>query len=155
MKLGRVAAGAALLFSIGCGSEPIDPDAEIRRTLAAAEAAARDRDLAFFKRLIAPDYADPAGRDERAVEDLARFHVLRNPRVHTLVRVREVELVAGNRARVVVLAALAGTPIPAYEDLARIRADLFRFDLVLARQDDGFWSVVSAVWKRVTLQDFL
>jgi hypothetical protein len=143
-----------LVGSAGCGGPALPPEEQIRATLVAAERDAQTHDLAALLALIAPDYADTQGRDKAALASLLRFHFLRNPRIHLLVRVREIEVDAPGRARVEALVATAGRPIPLLEALAETNADLLWVDLELARRDDA-WAVTGARWERARLEDLL
>jgi hypothetical protein len=54
-----------------------------------------------------------------------------------------------------VVAARAGAPIVDVGELETLNADLFRFDLVLAREADGQWRARSARWRRAHVGEFL
>ncbi len=145
---------AAAALATGCGGAPATPEAEVRATLAAAEAAVADHDLPVLKEMVAPDYADAAGRDEAALESLLTLHFLQNARIHLLVRIRQLEFGPADRARVEALVATAGRPIPHLQALAEIRADLLWVDLDLVRRE-GRWAVIRARWERARLEDLL
>jgi hypothetical protein len=144
-----VAAGA----DAGCGPRPT-PAEEIRATLAAAEQAVREHDLRALKDRIADDYRDAAGRSKADLESILTVHFLRNPRIHVLVRIRDLTIDAKGRATVEALVATAGRPLPALEALAGVQADLHWVDLGLARRD-GEWAVTQATWERARLEDLL
>jgi hypothetical protein len=157
VRAARAAAPLALALAAwaatGCGPETT-PAEEVRATLAAAEQAAREHDLPALKRLIADDYGDEAGRTKADLESILTVHFLRNPRIHVLVRIRELEIDPKGRAAVEALVATAGRPIPALEALAGVEADLHWVDLGLARRD-GEWAVTHAIWERARLEDLL
>jgi len=143
--------GAAVL---ACGGAEDTPEAAVRRTLAAIEAAAGARDPGAIAEHLSADYADPQGNDREAVRRIAAFHLLRKQSVHTLVRVREVAIPEPGRAEVDALVAMAGTEIPDADVLATVRADLYRFTVSLRAEEPGVWRVISATWHPATLEDF-
>lgn len=119
----------------------------MRATLARAEQAVAAKDLAALRNLIAERYSDGDGRDRRAIEQILRVYFLRHGSIHVLTRVQSVSFPAPGRAEVVVLVAMAGTPIAAGTDLRGLAADLHRFELTLVREG-GAWRAVRAEWRR-------
>ncbi|HSQ07734.1 MAG TPA: hypothetical protein VLM84_08600, partial [Chromatiaceae bacterium] len=74
--------------------------------------------------------------------------------IHVFQRIQELELRGPDQARVVLVAALTAAPMAGPEDLARLKADLFRFDLELADLGDGF-QITGGLWQRVGLDQLL
>lgn len=144
----------ALLLASACASEPESPEDAVRATLAAIESAAGERDAGGIGEHVSEAYADVRGNDKKAVLALATLHLMRNQAVYTLSRVASLELVAPDRAEARVHAALAGQPIPDPAALLTLRADLYRFDVVLREEEPGVWRVSSATWRPATLADF-
>jgi hypothetical protein len=68
--------------------------------------------------------------------------------------VRQIEVRDPGHARAVVLAALAGSPVDGTDGLARLDGDLYRFEIELADEGDGF-RVTSAAWQPVGLEALL
>ncbi len=137
-----------------CGREPETlPEAEIRAFVAGAEAAAEERNMSALRALIAKDYADAQGYDRKTIENMMRLHVLRNRSLHVLTRIDSIQFLEPERALVVVMAALAGQSVTRIDELVNLDADLFRFELELAR-NNGDWQVRHAGWKRAQLADF-
>jgi len=147
----RLLLAAALLA--GCSPTGEDPETRVRAVVAELRAAALARDVAAMKRHVSEDYADAAGRDRRALAGLATFHLLRNQGLHLLTRTRSVTFPEPGVAHADVLVAMAGAAIPGPESLARLRADLYRFALVL-RDEEGTWRITSARWRPARLADF-
>jgi hypothetical protein len=144
----------AVVLALACGGAEDTPEAAVRRTLAAIEAAAGAKDAGAIAEHVSADYADPQGNDRDAVRRIAAFHLLRNQSVHTLVRVREVVIDEPGRADVDALVAMAGTAIPDADVLATVRADLYRFTVSLREEEPGVWRVTSASWRPAALEDF-
>ena len=150
----RVAFGALALLLVVCRGEDSSPDAAVRRTLVALEAAARARDLSAVVEHVSEAYADERGNDRQAVRQIAAFHLLRNQSVHTLTRIRSLSFAQPGQAEVEALVAMAGTAIPDADVLATVRADLYRFDVTLREEQPGTWRVRSASWWPAALDDF-
>jgi hypothetical protein len=138
-----------------CAAEPDSPEAQVRALLQQAEAAAEEKDVGALKQLVSESYSDERGQDRQAIAALLTFYFLRNQSIYLLTRVGKIEFPEPARARTTVLVAMAGTPIPDIEELARIRADLYRFDFSLGDEGSGDWRVTRAAWRRATADDFL
>jgi hypothetical protein len=108
----RLALAALTLFVVTCREEDSSPEAAVRRTLAAIEAAARAKDLSAIVEHVSEAYADDRGNDRQAVRQIAAFHLLRNQSVHTLTRIRSVSFPDPGLADAEALVAMAGTAIP-------------------------------------------
>jgi hypothetical protein len=125
-----------------CAAEPDSPEAQVRALLQRAEAAAEEKDVGALKQMVSESYSDDRGQDRQAIAGLLTFYFLRNQSIYLLTRVGKIEFPEPTRARTTVLVAMAGTPIPDIEELARIRADLD-------------WRVTRAAWRRARADDFL
>lgn len=124
-----------------CGQPPEAPEQRIREALAAAELAAERGDYETLAGLVARDYADREGRDQRAMRLMLRGLLMRYPRAELIVSIREIEVLSPQLARVrlEVIAAGAGG--------GRLSADAFPIDLSL-RDEGGGWRVTRAEWGR-------
>jgi hypothetical protein len=156
----RVVAGwqavlLAGLFAIlaGCGGRE-GPEQRVRAFVDRVAASAEARSLRDFDAYLATGFRTEGGltRDE-ALALVARY-VLSHRSIHVFQRIQELELRGPDQARVVVVAALAGAPMAGPEDLARLKADLFRFDLELADLGSGF-QVTGGRWQPVGPEDVL
>ncbi len=148
----------ALLVSIlfaGCGSgEEDSPEAQLARFVAAGKEAAEARSLERIGELISVDYRDEAGRDKRMLLRLTTVYFLRNKNIYLLTRIRNINLPDENAARLTVFVAMAGTPVVDSQALLNIRADLFRFDFMV-KKEDGDWQLEGAAWRPARKEDFL
>lgn len=143
----------ALALALGCGRGAETPEDQVRRVLAALEAAAEARDVGALKEHLSEAYKDAQGNDRRTVLGMATGHFMRNKSVYVFSRIAQVEIPDPGSARAEALVALAGTPIVDAGALPRVNADLYRFDVRL-RDEDGTWRVISAAWQPATLSDF-
>lgn len=150
----HLALAALALFVTTCRGEDSSPEAAVRRTLAAIEAAARAKELSAMVEHVSEAYADERGNDRQAVRQIAAFHLLRNQSVHTLMRIRSVSFPEPGLANAEALVAMAGTAIPDADVLATVRADLYRFDVTLREEEPETWRVTAARWRPAALDDF-
>ena len=141
----------AALFA--CARPATSPEEEIRSLVAEVVRAAEERDIGALKDRISEGYADEQGRDKRAMGATIGFYLLRHQAVYVLTRVREVTFPEADVAEAKVLAAMAGDAIASVDSLAGMRADLYRFELRLARED-GDWRVRFASWQPAKLKEF-
>ena len=148
-------AALAALALAACSAPPDSPEAQVRALFAVAEAAAEEKDAGALKELVSEHYADDGGHDRQAIAGLLTFHFLRHQTIHLLTRIHAIEFPEPTRAATTIFVAMAGTPILIVDDLARVRADLYRFDFELADEGDGDWRVTRAAWRRATPEDFL
>jgi hypothetical protein len=141
------ALGLACLGGAGCGGPGPTPEDEIRALITDAEQAAESKALPELKEMISPAYRDAARQDRRGLVRRIAGYFFRNDAIHLLVRVRQVRVEPPGRGEAELYLAAAGRPINDLEALVPLRADLYRVDLVLAREDDA-WRVTSARWQR-------
>ncbi len=132
-----------------CGSVPETPEERLRAVLHDAEEAARARELAPLRELVADDYADRYGNGKRELVRYLAGLFLRHDAIHLLTRIRALEVEPG-RARAEVLAALAGRAV----DLETLSADLYRFEFQFL-EVEGAWRLREAAWRPATRDDFL
>jgi hypothetical protein len=104
--------------------------------------------------MISEKYSDSQGQDKKAVEAMLRYYFLRNQTIHLFTRIRQISFPQPDVAQADVMVAMAGQPISGAEDLERLRADLHRFEITLAREN-GEWKVIRAEWRRAEFADFL
>jgi len=147
---------SALIVSlmISCSSEPGTPEAQVRALLKQGESAAEKKEGKVLRELISEKYSDSEGQDKKAVEAILRYYFLRNESIHLFTRVRSIAFPESSRAQAVVLVAMAGQPIPDAHQLERLHADLYRFEITLARENRE-WKVIRAEWRRAEFSDFL
>ena len=151
---GKIAVTVLLLCSVviaGC-SEQNDRETQLMDTLSAMEAAMENRDISTFMDYVSDDYQDSANRGIEDVRRLAQVHALRNRNLHIFRTIGQLSVGEAN-ADAVIFVAVAGQPIESAASLANMRAELLRFEVQFAWDED--WQVTSAQWKRAGLNSFL
>jgi hypothetical protein len=128
-----------------CGA-PATPEQEIRTLIAAAEESAEARDASALKELVADDYLDSSGRDAADLRGYLHAWLVAHPSVRLLTRVDSIELEGTQQARVALTVGMLGRE--AESDSAwDLAGDVWRFDLGLARESEG-WRLVRADWQQ-------
>src|SRR5688500_6157191 len=84
MKAWSLACALAILGT-SCAAD--DPEAKIRALLAAAEAAAEDRDIGFFRDVLGESYRDARGNDREEMLRKLRGYFIANQRIEIVSRV--------------------------------------------------------------------
>ncbi len=133
-----------LVLFCACGAEPETPEAQVRRTLDALEAAAEAGDVSAFKDGVSESYQDAMGHDKKALGAYVSMHVLRNKSRHVVLRVRDVLVISPGRAEVVVIAGIAGSAPAAG---AAFRGNVYRIDANVEEESAGEWRLTWAQWK--------
>lgn len=145
---------AILAMLAACSGEPDNPEQQIRDMIGAGEAAVEARSIMTSMGFVSSDYQDKHGRRKQEIKRLIAGYIMRNKSIHLLTRIQQVALNEDNtRADVVLYAGMAGVPLTDSDQLARIRADLYRFDLSVILED-GDWRVTSGSWHAARLTDF-
>lgn len=140
---------APVLLLLACGGGPA-PEEQIRERIGEGVEAAENRDLGALRRFIADDYADPQGRDKRAIEGMLALYLRQSESLHLFPVIRSVTLASESRAEATVLLGMAGRPIHNEAELRSLQADLYQIDLVLVRESKE-WKVVEAFWEQVSV----
>lgn len=154
MRLAPYLAGLLLLLLGACGDDG-QAESQLRAWVAAAEVAVESRSLQQVSTLISPAYRDNKGHNRADLGRLLQGYFQRHRQIHLLTRIASVlPDESGNSGRVTVFVAMAGVPVASPSDLAGLRADYYRFDLLLEKEG-GQWRLIHANWRRATLGDLL
>jgi hypothetical protein len=154
-KRGHFILTAALtLIVLASCSRDDTPEQRVRAFVDRVAASAEDRAWGDFDAYLTGDYNDAQGLTRKEVLGIVTRYILAHRSIHVFQRVRTIEVRDAHHARVVVLAALAGSPVAGLEDLNRLSADLYRFELELKDDGNGF-KVSRAAWQPVGLEALL
>lgn len=122
-----------------CDRSHIDPEAEIRGLIQAAEQAAREHDIDWFEQHLAPGYSDHRGNDRDTFLKRLRLLFLRYPEPHLLTRIHSIQFHSPVAAGVSLWLGSA--------DTSKLALDSHRLELSLRLIDDQ-WRAVHAEWRR-------
>ncbi len=154
-RAARLLAGALILGLSSCKSPPAAPEEQVRRSIARIEALAAERDIGGLKDFVSEQYRDDQGNDRQQVAGVLTFYFYQHKSIYVFTRIGEITIPEPGKAKAVVLAALAGTPIAGAGDLAGARADLYRFEFEFAEEEKELWRVTRAAWRPAAPGDFL
>ena len=144
-----------LILVLGCSQEESNPVTEIKSTLAAIEEAAEERSISGVSEYLAANYQDKFHRNSQAVKRslLGYFH--RHRSIYLFSNIKQITLneAIENRAMATVHVAMTGTQVDSEEALLLLKANVYRFDLELEKQEDQ-WLVKTSSWKRIKLTEF-
>jgi hypothetical protein len=139
---------------ISCAPGENSPEAQVRTLLERGESAAEKKDSGVLRQMISEKYSDSQGQDKRAIEAILRYYFLRHESIHLFMRIQSIAFAQPAQAQAIVVVAMAGQPIAGAEELERLRADLHRFEIILANENKE-WKVIRAEWRRAEPADFL
>lgn len=142
-----------LLVFAACSSAPETPEAQVRAWVERAEAAAENKEGGAVDELVAARYRDERDLDRRALKAMLVRHFLANRAIHLWTQIHSIELPERDRAEVVVFVGMAGGPIGSIKDIAKLKADLYRFDFELAADSPGVWQLTTADWRPAEMDD--
>lgn len=135
---------AAMLLPAACSETEDTPEAQIRGLVEAAVEAAEQRSDDELAAMLHRDYRDARGYNRERLVGLLRLYFLRHKNIHLFTRIERIELLDDNRATVDLHVAMAGSAISGVDALARLRAQIYRFELQLVR--DQQWMLQYAHW---------
>jgi hypothetical protein len=139
---------------VSCSPSRDIPEAQVRALLQRGVEAAERKDTVAVRQMISEKYSDRQGQDKKAVEAILRYYFLRNESIYLFTRDRGISFPEPSHALAVVLVAMAGQPMAGADDVARLRADLYRFEIALVNENKE-WKVIRVEWRQAELGDFL
>lgn len=142
----------ALMAACG-GPEP--PEERVRAFIDQVAASGESRNWLAFGNYIADGYSDERGHTKEEVLAMVARYILANQSIHIFKRVSQIRVEDRGGAHAVVYAAMAGQAVSDPEDLARISADLYRFEIDLEPGEDGDFRIVHGHWQPATIEHFL
>lgn len=139
MRIGVLIVYCAILAA--CGSEPDDPEQELRQWVARMEAAAEEKDRGEMLDGISENYADARGNTRKDIGDRLLVVFLRQQPLVIVSTIDEIEVSGGTAAKLDLTVAMAGTSSGTFG----LSADAYRFKLELEKADDD-WMLIGARW---------
>ena len=143
---------ASLLLLQACSGTEDSPEAQVRAFVDAGVEAGEARSTSDIRELLHRDYADQRGNNAEQLTKLLRAYFFRHKNIHLFSRIDTIEILDDNRASVVLHVAMAGTVISDVEALAGLRAEVYRFELQLEREET--WQLRHASWAPASLAVF-
>ncbi len=138
-------------MSTGC-DDGDTPENQVRKYIQAGSDAVEKRDVSDVKDLISEKYNDTHGNDRQMVLRMLTGYFLRNKNIHLLIDIQSIYFPDDQHAEVQLIAGMAGQSASDFATLLDIRANVYKFDLRLIRDDDE-WKLVNARWSIANRED--
>ena len=142
---------AILTLVLGCSSNALSPEDEIRQFIETGVQAAEDRNSSDLAELIASGYQDEKGYDKKQLEKISRLYFFRHKNIYLLTKIDEIDFVSANEARVTLHVAMAGSAISDTSLLSSLRARIYKFELQLIKDEE--WLLHEADWQPASVGD--
>lgn len=143
-----------LTSAIACSEDPRSPEEHVRTLLDEAEQAAEAKEIKIIKEMISENYADTQGRGKEDLKQVLAYHFLRNQAMHLTTRIDSITLLPSGEVDGVLYVAMANTPISSMEELANLRAAMYRFDFRWVEEEKNDWKLIQSSWRRANNIDF-
>ncbi|HEY5808952.1 MAG TPA: hypothetical protein VIT67_13335 [Povalibacter sp.] len=121
-----------------CGSAD-SPEAQVRKTVDAMEAAAEDRDAGDVMAFVADDFRDAYGQGPDELNRYLYGYFIANQSLHLLTRIDQIEFPASDEARLKVTVGAVSREADAAKSW-NLAAEVHVFEVTMRRQDDD-WKV--------------
>ena len=139
------------LLLVSCSS-PTTPEEIAAQFIKESEEAFEERDILGLKKLISSDYRDPKQRTASDIVSIAAAYIRGSKSIYLYT---DLDSAASEQERIQarVLAAFGARPISDPTILGQIQADIYWFDIVIAKENDG-WKLVEVQWQQAMVDDF-
>jgi hypothetical protein len=140
----RIAIVLMLGLCVAACGDSQSPEAQVRSTIAAIEAAAEARDVGDVMEHVSDQFRDAYGRDGRELSQYVRGYFIANQSIHLLSRIEHIEFPTADEARAKVMVGMVGRDAAA-ANAWNLAAEVYDFDVTFMRED-GDWKVTHAKW---------
>ncbi len=140
-----------LILIQSCSDNAVSPQDEIRAYINLAVDAAENRDTDALAKLMHVNYSDQKGYGKKQLTGLLRGYFFRHKNIHLFTKIDAIELLTANEAIVRMHVAMAGSAISDIDALSSLRAQIYRFELQLIKQDE--WLLRHALWGPASIGD--
>ena len=134
-----------------CSDGTLSREDEIKQYIETGIEAAENRSTRDLAELIDEKYLDEKRLNKTQLTKLVRLYFFRHKNIYLFTKVDEIEFLADNEAIVTLHVAMAGSVISDASLLASLRAETFKFELELIKQDE--WLLRRASWRRARMMD--
>jgi hypothetical protein len=147
--ISRAALLVCCLMLAACSGGQISAEDRVRALIDAMEQSVEAGSVREAIGFLHADYKDPRHTGRQAAGRTLFGLTQRHRDIHLFTLTKTVELTPQkDSATAVVFVAMTGIPVESVEALISIKADLYRFELVLV-EEDGEWRILSSRWQRV------
>ena len=147
----RCALLLAFALLAACGGDPAPPEERIGALIDAMEQAIEAGSVEQAAELLHPNYRDDTHPNNPAAMSILAAFLRRHSGIHLFSVVDSIDLAPdGACEHAVIYVAMSGVAVDSVETLARLRADLYRFDLDLGLLG-GDWRILHGRWQRADI----
>jgi hypothetical protein len=139
------------LLAVSCSSSTT-PEEITAQFIRESEEAFEEGDIRGLKKLISPHYLDSQNRTAGDILAIAAAYIRSTKSIYLFTDL-DLAVNAEDRIEARVLAAFGARPITDLSLLGQIQADIYWFDIVLAKEN-GDWKLVAARWRQAMVDDF-
>ena len=140
---------AVCLMLAACSGDKLTAEDRVHALIDAMEQSVEAGSVREAIRFLHADYKDPRHTGRQAAGRTLFGITQRHRDIHLFTLTKTVELTAQkDSATAVVFVAMTGIPVESVEAVISVKADLYRFELVLV-EEDGEWRILSSRWQRV------
>jgi hypothetical protein len=150
----RVSVLSLLVLLAACSSGP-DPRKCILDAFNEALESVKAGNARAAGEYLSESYSDARGNNKRAIVQLVSFHLRQHGSIHIMHKVRKLDIADDGTARLVLVAAVAGTPMSMDNPLEQFNADILRIEVDLAEEESCAWRITSADWHPATVEELL
>jgi hypothetical protein len=148
-SLSRASLLVVCLTLAACSGDQISVEDRVRALIDAMEQSVEAGSVREAISFLHADYTDPWHTSRQAANRTLFGIMQRHRGIHLFTLTETVELTPQeDSATAVVLVAMTGVPVESVEALISVKADLYRFDIVLL-EEEGEWRILSSRWERV------
>ncbi len=145
---------ALLFLLVSCSPDTGTPEEQIQKTISSMETAIEQRSLDSVRELVDDDYSDEWNGNRRSALRALMLYFQGHQSIHLLTRTMKIELNEdATAATVIIYVGMAGEPVDEAESLLNVKADAYRFEIKLRKEDED-WLVHGARWQHVRAEDF-
>jgi hypothetical protein len=148
-----IALSILLSLLVGCSGDQQSPEEAVRALIETAADTAEQRNTGGLLELVDDNYRDRKGQNKKQVAGLLRAYFFTHKDIHLFTRIKSIDWLGEEQAKVTLYVAMAGSVISNIEALESLRARVYRFELALVRHDDDSWLLQSADWAPANLFD--
>lgn len=143
-----------VLLLVACGGEPLNKEKQLTADLDQMEALAEAKKTSDLMDYFHDSFKPEGGWNKKDIQRMLHFRFMKHKTVHITKVVKDIDWRSDNEVHLVVVAAMAGSPIGDLTQLTGARAQLMKFEVLLVRED-GQFLVRSVKWEHAYPTDFL
>ena len=136
-----------------CSDDSTTPESEIKTYIKSGVLAAENRNHHALGDLISEHYHEKKHTNKKQLLKVAHTYFFLHKNIHLFTKINNITFKNKNQASVLLYIAMTGTVITDLNQLSRVRAQIYKFELLLIKDDA--WLLHQAHWEKVKLKEML